>query len=488
MIRKFSLTNSKDEIISLGGLNAFAHDPEGLGVSFTNEYIGADADFILSKTAPNQGVMSVSMLFGALDEKYYQDFRSFAEFLNYQPLEMTYETDAGKYSRGCRLRELTKTEVKDPNVIDETMTLEFLTPWYQIYSPSQYYDDDPAKDGKTYAQAMDDPPTETNLFPDPVITDFTSGNWLRGGSDYIWDVESDEQFVQGDNILIIDHNLANQLSVPANSRILTADNLDTDGQTVDKTILLKFFFKADYTDLTTPDLVVSALDSSGEIIPAFKMVDAFGQILPDGNVSYNLNTNYAGMFLEFNVAYKITSETTKIAKFNFLFTETDSEYCYFTAPQLLQMDETSVEDTDAYYIYDYVYEEAEDHTAPNYFEFDNDSEYFGTGQSSPLKVFISAGSNAVENPSWNLFVGSQIVQSDRYLLTIPSGYTLEVSSYPEDKYARLYAPDGSYTNVYQQQDLTKTNFVKLPPGASTLVFSVGDAKIDLEARFEKLLV
>jgi hypothetical protein len=36
--------------------------------------------------------------------------------------------------------------------------------------------------------------------------------------------------------------------------------------------------------------------------------------------------------------------------------------------------------------------------------------------------------------------------------------------------------------------LTKTNFVKLPPGASTLVFSVGDAKIDLEARFEKLLV
>ncbi len=486
MIRKFSLKNSKNEVVSLNDFDLFAHDPEGLGLSLSNEYVNTDLDFILNKTSANQGVLSVHMLFGAIDEKYYEDFRKFAVFLNYQPLELIYETDAGKFSRGCRLKEMTKSEIKDPTVIDETMTLEFLTPWYQIYSPSQHYDTDPVGDGKIYAQASDTPPTETNLFPDSVITDFTSGNWIPGGSQYIWDIETDEQFVPDNNVVIINHDLANQINVPVNSRILTANNLNVDGQTENKTLILEFFFKTDYTDLSTPDLIVSALDSGGNIIPAFKMVDSFGNILPTGKVLYNLSPNYSGRFTEFKIAYKITSD--KISKLNFLFNEPDAENCYLTAPKLLKMDETDASDTDTYYIYDYVYEEPEDYMAPNFFEFVNDSEYFGTGCNSPIRILIEAGTNSIVNPSWNLFIGSKIVQNDRYLLTIPAGYTLAVSSFPEDKYARLYAPDGSWSNVYQQQDLTKTNFVKLPPGASTLVFSVGDAKINIEARFEKLLV
>jgi hypothetical protein len=157
--------------------------------------------------------------------------------------------------------------------------------------------------------------------------------------------------------------------VPANSRILTADNLDTDGQTVDKTILLKFFFKADYTDLNTPDLVVSALDSAGTIIPAFKMVDAFGQILPDGNVSYNLNTNYAECFLSSMYLQNYFQKPQKTQKFNF-FLPNRFQYCYFTVRNAAN-GRTSVEDTTRT-IFTIMFEEAEDHTART-FEIDNES-------------------------------------------------------------------------------------------------------------------
>jgi hypothetical protein len=152
------------------------------------------------------------------------------------------------------------------------------------------------------------------------------------------------------------------------------------------------------------------------------------------------------------------------------------------------MNSTASEDTDTYYFYEYVYEGTASPANPSYFSIFNNSQYMGAAEGSPIEITIEAIEEPIVNPGWELFRGSEIIQSDRYLLTIPLGYKLVVSSFPDNQYARLVAPDLTFSNVYQQQDLTKTNFITIPTGASTLVFRISGAKISWTMREERLLV
>jgi hypothetical protein len=68
------------------------------------------------------------------------------------------------------------------------------------------------------------------------------------------------------------------------------------------------------------------------------------------------------------------------------------------------------------------------------------------------------------------------------------GYKLVVSSFPEDQYTSLINPDGSFSNVYQSQDLTKTNFINIPIGASTLTFDIGSGRESFRIREERVVV
>ncbi len=64
-----------------------------------------------------------------------------------------------------------------------------------------------------------------------------------------------------------------------------------------------------------------------------------------------------------------------------------------------------------------------------------------------------------------------------------------MSSYPEDQYARIYNPDGSYVNISQYQDITKTNYILIPEGDSTIVFYIDKtAGVQLTYKEERLLV
>lgn len=485
MIRKFTLKNAVNEEIQLNSLNNFAYEPQGLGVAFSNDYVRTDTEFILSRTNPEMGEMSVNMLFGAVDGESYKDFRNFAKFLNQQPLTLIYETDAGKYQRICRLKEMTKSEIDKWNVIDETMTLSFLTPWFTLYKPDNL-NPDQFGDGKIYAAASDTPPIDIDLLPDSVITNLSSGNWIANGNAAIWSVDSENQYLSGFNVVMIDQEKANLLSIPQSQRFLSALNINLNNQAVGNTVLLHFFFKADYIDSNFETLIVSAFDGDGNLVNAVRLADSFGQIYSDGKVYYNLPFNQSGKWNELKIAYLIQSSGTKISKITFNFNDKNSQFNYITKPKLAVMDES--ENPDCYYLYDYVYEEEKDDPNTNYFEVFNDSEYFGTNNGAPVKITIEAGDEEVLNPSWNVMVGSQVVQSDRFFFIIQPGGKLIVSSYPEDKYARLYYSDGSFINAYQYQDINKTNFVKLPQGASTVIFDIGEAKVNFEARFEKLLV
>lgn len=119
------------------------------------------------------------------------------------------------------------------------------------------------------------------------------------------------------------------------------------------------------------------------------------------------------------------------------------------------------------YTYDYIYE-GWDSGQNGVFLLQNQSRYLSEVKGSPLEITIKGPSS---NPSWSIVVNNKVVQTDGFNLEIPVGYTLVVSSVPQDQKAILIAPNGDVSNVYQQQRLELTNFVTAPPGDSIITFA-----------------
>ncbi|MBL1223738.1 phage distal tail protein domain-containing protein [Enterococcus sp. BWR-S5] len=286
-VRKFSITNAKGETVSLNNdEDLFAYSPEGLGVSFSNEYYGANGNFLVSSVALNQPVFSIRVLFSPEKNRYYQKYHEFIQFLNYQPLTLNYSiVEKGTFKRDCRLNTLTKTEINEWNIIDEAIELDFLTPWYQ---------------------------------------------WIEG-------IHTEYSDQLGDGKIYINNDMANN---------------------------------------------------------------------------------------------------------------------------------------EGFHIYDYVYEEQNEESR-GLFKVVNDSIYMGVSEGSPLEITIYGGETGVSNPSWELYSGSELIQNDRYFIDIPPGYEFVVSSVPQNQFVRLIAPNGTVSNVYQSQDMTKTNFVTIPIGTYTLKLDTG---------------
>ncbi len=139
-----------------------------------------------------------------------------------------------------------------------------------------------------------------------------------------------------------------------------------------------------------------------------------------------------------------------------------------------------------YYNPYYVYVESNRNSAEKAMLLQNDSQYFGLQDGSPCVITIMG---PCANPSWVIMQDGQIVATDAFALQLAANQKLIVSSYPDNQYARVYNPDGSYSDVSQLQDFTKTNFVQIPKGNSTALFYI-DATADASMTFkeERLLV
>lgn len=145
-------------------------------------------------------------------------------------------------------------------------------------------------------------------------------------------------------------------------------------------------------------------------------------------------------------------------------------------------DDYPVETEESYYTYDYVY--ADEDEGKNVFQVDNHSVYIGSSKHSPCEITIYG---PCENPHWQVTQGSKILQSDGFNLTVPEGHRLVVSSNPQSQRAVLIALDGTLSNVYQQQDLGKSNFVTFPVGRSKILFFNCD-KVSFSYREERVTV
>lgn len=149
----------------------------------------------------------------------------------------------------------------------------------------------------------------------------------------------------------------------------------------------------------------------------------------------------------------------------------------------IALDVDKVEDYSMYgYIYDYVYDA--DSRQGNSFWLENNSRYLSNKAASPIEITVHGPAT---NPYWELIQDSKIVQSDGFSITIPKDFKLVVSNIPNEQKAVMVDPYGNETNVYQQQDLTKTNFVTIPIGNSLLVF-YGASRISYKYREERVVV
>lgn len=466
------LTNARGETVDLDSEKLFANTPTGLGVQFTNTYSQYETYFKATKSTVTQGQFQIYILFGDVESQAYQTFSDFAQFLAYQPLTLTYTTDSGTWYRDGRLNSLTKTEIGGSTVfatdrINESFTLEFINNWYNNKS-AEYkgYDPDPnlGTYGKIYRPKYD-PTVNRNLLLG--TKDFSgNGNWvLNSNTSKVNDIYQGLDAVQ----------TAGAWGGPKYNN----SALETQGAITftNDTFIMSAWVR---NTGTTP---VSIYFYGDNISPQnYKLID-----LPAKSDWVRINSQPFQFSQTSGLTGSIRFEPSSGSADGYvqqvgLKLEKGSIATYWTpAPE----DNLAIPFGYAYAPY-YVYKESTTNAGEKMMPLVNDSKYFGVQQGSPCIVTISG---ATTNPHWTVLQNGITVATDGFTLTLAHNQRLIVSSYPEDQYARVYNPDGSFADVSQLQDFTMTNFVQVPEGESTvLVYVDQDASVNLTFKEERLLV
>ena len=185
MTREFRIFNSKGDMIDLlNNLDFFSIDPSGLGVSFDNSYNEANSSYLMDSSKVAMGQFNIDIIFGAITGQSYERYDDLINLLNYPPYTLEYETSVGKWSRKCKLNELTKTEIKDLSVMIETITLDLTSPWYveivEQYTPTPEQDGD----GKIYK--LEEKGAPAVIFSQPPEK-YNSGDRWNWDQSQVWD-------------------------------------------------------------------------------------------------------------------------------------------------------------------------------------------------------------------------------------------------------------------------------------------------------------
>ena len=468
----FALTNARGETVDINNDKLLSFTPTGLGVQFTNTYSQYETYFKATKSTVTQGQFQINILFGDIESQAYQTFSDFAQFLAYQPLTLTYTTDSGIWYRDGKLNSLTKTEIGGSTVMQvdrlvESFTLEFINNWYNNKTAEyKSYDPDPnlGTYGKIYRPKYE-PTVNRNLFLG--TKDYSgAGNWSIVNGELV------EKVYQGLDAI----QTANAWGGPKyNNSALESQGVI---QSVDDTFVMSALVR---NTGTTP---ISIYFYGDLISPQnYKVLD-----LPANSGWVRINTE--------PFQFSQTSGLTGSIRFEPATDSTDG----YVQQVGLKLEKGSIatdwtpapEDNPvipfgyAYAPY-YVYQESSRPSNEKVMSLNNKSQYFGLQSGSPSVITVNGPCSV--NPTWTVVQNGNVVATDGFVLTLTDNQKLVVSSYPEDQYARLYNPDGSYVDVSQLQDYTKTNFVQIPEGESTVLFYL-DANSDVNITFkeERLLV
>lgn len=460
-IRQLKLYNSRNDLIDLVNERwIFGTNPDDMGAKFGNDIFQVGANILISKRQLESSSLKLNMYYGLEEVTEYESFNRFVEFLNYTPYRLSYENDAvGEVFRDCVLSEVTRPDISEEGMLIGNLTIDFLTPFYKEISETYKPNSDTEGDGKIYA-GINKP---RNLIANP--------NFLNNMQD--WSNMSDPEGTY-------------QLQVPAsdkpNSNILklTSSNNKLSSFRNAWGLLVKkgerISFRIDIKTENNPDYdrpVIRVIYGTGE--KNYKYSDlgitasssgfktaAISFVVPeDGVFSFQL--------INQNLSTLGTMST------------------YFREPMLIRGDASDMpsdfysgKPSNNYYVYPYVYE-SEYNGESGVFQIENNSVYIGSAKGSPVEITVHG---PCTNPYWEILDGSKVLQSDGYNIDVPEGYRLVVSSVVQKQRVKLIAPDGTISDVYQQQDLSKSNFVTIPEGHVTLAFhNVGDVSFNYREEY-----
>ncbi|MBR2653971.1 MAG: phage baseplate protein [Lachnospiraceae bacterium] len=132
MIRKFWLTNSKNETKQLQSASIFLNEPQGMGFSNalgTVQY----GEKLTYESAQNFEAVSGTVIFkdSSLADKY-SKYHDFVTFLTYTPLTLHYQiptSTPAEYTMDVAVNNLGKTEVKSDGLLQCDISLQCLGRW-----------------------------------------------------------------------------------------------------------------------------------------------------------------------------------------------------------------------------------------------------------------------------------------------------------------------------------------------------------------------
>lgn len=134
MRREFELTNGDGDAISLNDKKGLLGvDPEGLGISISNNFNASNGNQRLVECEADFEEFKIDIIYGLRDhQQTYQIYLEFVKFLSHPPIVLKYASDAGEKYRNVALKRLTKSERSFGRLLKESLLLEYLTPWYEV--------------------------------------------------------------------------------------------------------------------------------------------------------------------------------------------------------------------------------------------------------------------------------------------------------------------------------------------------------------------
>ena len=456
--RKFLLYNSEDDLVDLNNHEIFVLNPTGLGVSFSNSFSNVSANFLQEKSVLNSASLKLDIIFSRNSTTPYEKYEEFVKFLNKPPFKLIYEISGKTFQRDCVLSELSKGEIVT-NVLAESLTLDFTTPFYKEISETYKPNSDTEGDGKIYAGTN----KPRNLIANP--------NFLNNMQD--WSNMSDPEGTYQLQAPATDKPTSNILKLTSSNNKLSSFR-NAWGLLVKKGERISF--RVDIKTENNPDYdrpVIRVVYGTGE--KNYKYSD-----LGIAASSSGFKTATISFVVDNDGDFTITLLNKNVSTMSEMST-------YFREPMLIRGDVSDIppdfytgKPSNNYYVYPYVYE-SDYNGKSGVFQIENNSVYIGSAKGSPVEITVHG---PCTNPYWEILEGSKVLQSDGYNIDVPDGYKLVVSSIVQKQRVKLIAPDGTISDVYQQQDLSKSNFVTIPEGRVTLAFhNVGDVSFNYREEY-----
>ena len=444
--------NDKNDLIDLDDVDTiFSVNPEGFGATIENNIFNAGASFKSSGVDLKASSLKINLYFGLGDDKSEMvEYRKFVEFLNYPPYRLVYITDETELFRDCILNEITKSDINTNQVLLEQVVFDFLTPFYKEISETYKPNSDTEGDGKIYAGTN----KPRNLIANP--------NFLNNMQD--WSNMSDPEGTYQVQAPATDKPTSNILKLTSSNNKLSSF-YNGWGLLVKKGERLSF--RVDIKTENNPDYdrpVIRVSYGIGE--KNYKYSD-FGIT----SSSFGFNTATISFVVPKDGVFQLYLINQNWSTLGTMST-------YFREPMLIRGDVADMpsdfysgKPSNNYYVYPFVYE-SDYNGKSGVFQIENNSVYIGSAKGSPVEITVHG---PCTNPYWEILDGSKVLQSDGYNINVTDGYRLVVSSVVQKQRVKLIAPDGTISDVYQQQDLSRSNFITIPDGHVTLAFhNVGD--------------